>query len=118
MKEIIKNICQLPVSLKKLNKSIYALLKDSCYYDSPDLVTESLIKNYLINNQEVINEWLIYSSDKRTSSGWYFEENDKHNKYIVGYLSSGNRCNETVFSNIVDACTMFILREIEDIRKS
>ena len=113
MKEIIENICQLPVSLKKLNKCIYALLKVSCYYDSPDLVTESLKKN-----QEVINEWLIYSSDKRTSSGWYFKENDKHNKYIVGYLSSGNRCNETVFSNIVDACTMFIMREIEDIRKS
>ncbi len=113
---IIEKICQLPVSFIKENKSIYDLLEDSGYFDNPNIVTTSLIKDYLENNKEVINKWLIYSSDKRTSSGWYFTESDKHGKYIVGYLNNGNRRNETEFSDIDNACATFILNEIESIK--
>ncbi len=116
--EIIKDICNIPVDCHEMGTiSVYDLTKQSGYFENQNSISSEDIKKYLLLNTNIANEWLQYSEDKRTDSGWYFTKNDKHNKYIVGYLSNGNRCNETVFSNIVDACTMFILSELEVIRQ-
>jgi hypothetical protein len=111
---MIKNICQIPIKFKTENKSIFDLLKETGYFENPDSVTIELIEEYLNKNQNIIHDWLIYSQDKRTSSGWYIIEKDK--SIIVGYLNNGKREKEKEFNDLVKACSVFIVNEINSIK--
>jgi len=56
------------------------------------------------------------SADKRSSSGWYIVQNKK-GKYVVGYSPLKPDVQMTEYDDIKEACSIFIKREIEEIRK-
>lgn len=115
---IISSIVNLPDNFYKIeNVSIYLLLKETGYYEKYNEVNEANILKYLVSHTECVNQWLCWSEDKRSSSGWYFKE-IAVGKYIVGYYPTKEHFKQVEFSDIIEACTAFIKREIEDIRKS
>ena len=112
---LIRRIIALPRQFKEAgNKSIVALLKESGYFEYFDNVNENNIAIILGESPEMIDDWLIWSADKRVSSGWYILEK-KENQYIVGYWPK-NKFEELHFSDKRLACASFIKREIEGIR--
>jgi len=113
---VIKNIINLPQEFCKGSVSIFSLLQESGYFDLYEQITEKDIKEELTQHLECIKEWLLYSEDKRNTSGWYFVQNNIE-KYIVGYFSLEE--NEITYEYLdkVEACAVFIKKEIETIRK-
>ncbi|MCB0753139.1 MAG: hypothetical protein KDC52_16830, partial [Ignavibacteriae bacterium] len=84
--EIIRDIIILPcVFNKNQNKSIYYLLEETGYFKVFDRISKENIYNELKKVPEYVNEWLIWSENKRSSSGWYFLVNNNE-KYQVGFL--------------------------------
>lgn len=114
---MIKKICNLPLDFEKSrNKSIVGLIKESGYLEYKDKIVLGAIKAYLSLNRCLVDNWLIYSSDKRTSSGWYFCA-DK-GVYIVGYYSKfGGNDNIIKYSDSIEACANFIRNEVNDVMR-
>jgi len=114
----INNIIYLPEKFyKQRDVSIYSLLKESGYFELHNQIIEANIFDGLIKHPECIDQWLNWSADKRSSSGWYFKQND-NGKYVVGYFPLKENLETTEYLDEVEACAAFIKREIEDIRNS
>ncbi len=115
--EMVAQIITLPRRFHSLgNVSVFSLLQATGYFGLHDQISEDDIREALHRCPECIQEWVQYSEDKRTSSGWYIMENDE-GCYEVGYVSEGGDLQERlVYDNQIDACAAFVKREIENIR--
>ncbi len=116
---IVVKICTLPEQLKtEKNKSFLQILQEQGFGRSEEVASIEDIENYLRNNTNLIESWLLYSMDKRTNKGWYFTKEDKKT-YIVGYLSrNDNKKKESKYSNAIQACAIFIHNELDKILKT
>ena len=115
---IIISILNLPKTFQSLkNISVYALLKETGYFEKYEKVKEVDLHEEIIRNSELVHDWLIWSGNKRNSSGWYFMKNDKE-KYVVGYFPPNEGLKQIEYYDSNKACAAFIIREIEEIRKS
>jgi len=94
---------------------MYSLLKESGYFEMYEQVSEADITEGLNKHPECINDWLMVSEDKRTSSGWCFTQNGNE-KYTVGYYPATANFRLTTYTDAKEACAAFIKREIENIR--
>jgi hypothetical protein len=112
---IIKDIIFLPKRFFEVNTSIYTLLKKSGYFELHNQINEADIIEQLTQHLECIDGWLRLSENKRSSSGWYFKQDD-NSKYVVGYFPLKENLGVTEYLDKVEACAAFIKREIEDIR--
>jgi hypothetical protein len=92
--------------------SIYQLLKDSGYFENYFDISIYRIKKELEFHPELVQFWINYSEDKRTSGGWYFKKDN--NTFKVGNLI---KKSEMLFIDSADACAVFIKNEIEEIRE-
>lgn len=114
----IEKIVHIPRDFYSQNNvSIYTLIKDSGYIEKHhnDVFVED-IREILALDPKCIDEWLIYSENKRCDYGWYFNRTEKH-KYVVGYHPSDTKSNVVTYDDPLNACTDFIKKEIEDIRR-
>lgn len=113
---IIAEICSLPKQLEQVkNKSIIQLLEE-LDVDRKNL-KKSIedIKSYLKDNSALIENWLVYSMNKRTTKGWYFNKENR-NKYIVGYFSNNVRKKkELKYTDAANACAFFMYNELLEI---
>jgi hypothetical protein len=115
--QIIKSIMSLPEKFySEQNESIYTLLKETGYFELHAEINEKDIFDLLIQYPEHIKQWLNWSENKRSSSGWYFKESENQ-KYIVGSFPDNGKLKTSEYTNAAEACSFFIKREIEDIRK-
>jgi hypothetical protein len=119
MMEIISEVCSIARNIKKYqNKSVIQLLKESSYFDNSSSIATDDIKQYLVDHPDYINDWIIYSSGKRSSKGWYFLQ--ERSDWIVGYLEETTngfaRIREEKFNSSFEACAAFIIKEINDLR--
>ena len=105
----------MPTNFQELrNISFVSLLRNTGYFELLDEISSNEIKEQLEKYPEWVKQWVNYSNDKRTSSGWYFIKSEM-GKYIVGfYPPNKNRTME--FVDIVEACSVFIKMEIESVR--
>ncbi|MEW6233736.1 MAG: hypothetical protein AB1566_15690 [Chloroflexota bacterium] len=114
-KGISHNLVRIPRLLSTGQESIYDLLKQSGYFEQHDQVDESGLREALSRHPEYIDEWISYSEDKRTDSGWYIKQ--EGNCVTVGYFQRGHTKNrDASYADLTDACAAFIRRELEDIR--
>jgi len=98
------------------NVSMVDLLKSSGYLQEPSTVQEEALEAGLRAHPELIETWVRYSVDKRTSSGWYlrapFDLRDSAG-WFVGHLPDQP---ERSFPDGFKACSFFIKQEIEAIQ--
>ena len=81
----IARSCRIPVDAVAQNKSVVDLIERSGFRGHQAEVTVRGIEAYLESHQELIDPWLLWSEDQRTSSGWYcYGVGD--GTWVVGYL--------------------------------
>lgn len=115
--ELASDIVDLPKEFyNNGNISIYSLLKETGYFEHHSKISESDLRDQLVERPENIQHWVKWSEDKRTSSGWYIE--NKGGKCIVGYFPEKENAKPKEYSSVELACAAFIKLEIEEIRKS
>jgi len=116
--KVIISIISLPENFHK-NRTIsaYSLLNESGYFELFEIIYEDDIYEELYQHQQYIEQWLIWSEDKRTDAGWYIRKED-WGGYIVGHLSTLRRFEIFKYTDVVRACAAFIKREIEEIRNN
>jgi hypothetical protein len=118
MKDITKEkclekICNLPVDFKVSDKSSVEFLVESNFLEFSRDISQQEIKNYLLLNKNLVDNWKIWSENKRTL-GYYLLINSE--KYFIGSLDkNGNEIFSKSFMTAEDACAEFILREISAI---
>jgi hypothetical protein len=118
IQDIIVKLIHLPKSFHSSDLSMYELLKQTGYFDVYNQVSEAGIYDTLVRYPECVDEWIAYSEDKRTSSGWYMKKK-KDTLYEVGYISNTTDGNvATMYVDRIGACAAFIKHELEDIRKT
>lgn len=117
--DIKSGLILIPRTFHRLgNVTTYDLLKETGYFEMHDQVSKESIHEALAQQPECIDEWMLYSQDKRTSSGWYLKKNDE-DTYIVGYFAGkGGEAVQLKFIDRTVACAAFIKRECEDIRQA
>jgi hypothetical protein len=119
--EVISNMCKLAVNYKAVNrktsrdKSVYDWVRESGWLSYKNNISVEDIKGYLKSKPQLINDWLGYSSDKRSTLGWYFIENDKEmTSFTVGWFEGRiEEKNETKYPQAIDALAQFILNEFK-----
>jgi hypothetical protein len=115
--DIADQIVALPrVFHERGNVSPFSLLKSTGYFKAHHHISAAEIRAALLRSPESVREWMEYSEDKRTTSGWYVKQNDDR-RYEVGYFAEdGDYHNRVQYSDRIDACVSFIKHEIEEIR--
>ena len=117
MLDVISKVCSMPRDFKNsVSKSMIQLLRESGYLGHEDVVAKDDVVKFLISHPDFIEDWEIYSLDKRTSSGWYLLHDDP--AWTVGYLNGGEREKESKFSSGFEACAVFIINELEQLAKN
>ena len=114
--DTVIDLIYLPRKFEDLSDvSIYSLLRDSGYFETHSQIAESTIRQALCAHPETVDEWMRFSEDKRTNSGWYFRPSC--NGYEVGYFSrSQGDIQSAEYSDRTEACAIFIKNEVEEIR--
>ncbi len=115
----ISKVCSIARNLKIYqNKSVIQLLKESGYFENSSSITIEDIEQYLIDHPSYVNDWINFSSDKRTSEGWYFLQEGPD--WIVGYLEDTTngfaRIREEKFPSSIKACAVFIMKETNNLK--
>lgn len=117
--DIAVQIVTMPRRFHSLgNISIFGLLEETGYFELHDQISEDDIRTALLCCPECVQEWIQYSEDKRSSSGWYLTLNDE-GLYETAYFdikAVPNTINRVQYKSGVDACAAFIKHEIETLR--
>lgn len=107
-KETIKRICHIPADFRKGNKSFHRLVHDTGI--ERQVLTETSVASALLSNPELVDDWLGWSEDQRSSPSYYFLE--EKGKYVVG----GYPGEEFVeFSDRIAACADFIVKQVKSV---
>jgi hypothetical protein len=115
---IATEIVTIPRRMHSEDKSPFALLEETGYFELHDEVSVSDIREAVTHNPECVGEWFQYVEDKRSSSGWYVGPNEE-GLFEVGFYDSAaepNRSSRMQYGTTIDACAAFIKHEIESIR--
>ena len=117
--DIATQIVTLPQTFHSLgNISIFSLLEETGYFELHDQISEGDIRGALLCCPECVQEWIQYSEDKRSSSGWYLTLDDE-GLYETAYFdikAVPNTTNRVQYEHAIDACAAFIKHEIESVR--
>jgi len=116
--KIVTEIVTIPRKMHSEDKSPFALLKETGYFELHDQISVDDICDALVRDPKCVQEWLQYVDDQRCSSSWYFVLNDD-GLYEVGFFDSKTNpahSNQVLYENAVNACAAFIKHEIEDMR--
>jgi hypothetical protein len=109
----LEKICNLPVHFKVSDKSSVELLLESKFLEFSKEISQQEIKNYLLLHRNLIDNWKIWSENKR-ALGYYLLINSE--KYFIGSLDkNGSENFSKSFKTAEDACAEFILREVSAI---
>ena len=112
--EIVTSLIQIPRKhYDSGNVSMYSLLVNSRYLEFAEDISEDAILQGLHEHPECIQDWRIYSEDKRTT-GWYLME-PSTGRYGVGFIPStmGEGRDPLIYQDEARACAAFIKLEID-----
>jgi hypothetical protein len=107
---VLDAICTIPRAYRG-GKSALAAVRQSGYAVVRDDITPADIARHFELHPAYVEDWCLYSLDKRTSGGWYLVRDD--HGWTVGSLSVSYP-NE-LYDSGAAACANFALREIETI---
>jgi len=113
---IIENIIRIPSRYKVGNQPFTFWATDSGYFSISQEITIEEIASALRLTVDCVGDWLAWSANKRTVSGWFFEENP-NGSFVVGYHGK-EQTSQLVFNDLCIACATYIKKEMEEIRQS
>jgi hypothetical protein len=116
--DIVKQIILMPRTFHdRRNISELDLLKEIGYFQEYHKVTEKQIFLKLIQFPECIDEWIQHSEDQRSDQHYLIIKRGL--KWSVEFWSSRDKTLNTrkTFFNKVKACSYFIKKYVEHIRK-
>ena len=117
IEQIVEKVVKLPFDFHRMNKSIYTLLEESGYFENYNQVDESNILIAIKKQPDLVNDWLQYSDDQRSSPCWYFKQSDDKKYFFVGHYTESKKFEGINFTNKLEACAAFVKRYIELVRK-
>ena len=101
-------LCQVPATFyANRNVSFRELVRDVGLWRHRRQLTRDAITSALRANPKLIESWLLWSMNKRTESGWYFER--EGDSCVVGYIRGGGKLS---FDDLALGCTEYIVREV------
>ena len=107
---VVSAVCRIPLPYRQPDgKPLQRYVAESGYYDNPEALSVDAVTAFLHYNPTLVDEWFLFSENKRTSGGWYLIE--EGNEFIVGQIG-GARIG---FSDRMAACAGFIVREIGEV---
>ena len=110
--DLIAKLCALPVHFKsRRDVSVDQLVGESGYHVDPEALSVEAVSAHLREHPELVEVWLAYSEDKRTSSGWYIVPGPG-DTFEVAFYPEGERLS---MKGRVHACAEFIVREVRSI---
>jgi hypothetical protein len=113
------SVCNLPRDFYRVRtKSVVQLLRECGFIGGTAQLSREAIIEVLNSDPSLIQEWMNYSGNKRTSSGWFLLENGR-----VGHLDARPNASrnvrldlEPIAQNLTFACAEFIIKETGSIR--
>jgi hypothetical protein len=106
--EAVERVCRLPVEYPGSGISWRDLVARSGYSADHEPMLGKQLVEYLRDNPDLIDAWFGFSADKRTTSGWYLQE-DGRGGYVIGWYPGSTQDR---FADRVLACAEFIRREL------
>jgi hypothetical protein len=72
--DILSRLCRIPENSSRPGSkdSIHSLVNSIDYRNIRPSIDERTLSLFIHSHLEVVQSWLNYSEDKRTSSGWFF----------------------------------------------
>jgi hypothetical protein len=108
---VVASVCGIPIAFRQVGgKSLHQLIAESGYWEMSGQLSAVSIESFLRQSPELVDDWLRYSEDKRTSGGWYFV--DEGDRFVVGQIQG----RQLIFDDRLVACAEFILREVMSVR--
>jgi hypothetical protein len=111
-------VVDLPRALKRrADVSPFSLLQQSGYCERRSEITTTLLREMISRDPTVVNDWVGYSEDKRSNSGYFLRKQVAG--YDVGYLGKDRReVRLQSYVSGVDACAVFIKNEVEEMSRA
>lgn len=110
----LQELVNLPRNFKKSNLSWADLLLPKLSFFLKIQVSE--IQDYIANHDELMNEWIEFSENKRSSEGFYISK-VKSNIFEVGFFLETKK-EKKIYKNKEIAVSNFIVRELQHFEKT
>jgi hypothetical protein len=118
--ESIKKICEIPINERKRNLSFKSLVLEARLPKVFKYRLRRKIKAKLVTNPELIDEWIIWSENQRSSDAYFFLQTRKRllrslylikqRIFVVGKLYK----IPFYYSTPAKACSKFIMKNISE----
>jgi hypothetical protein len=114
----VANVVRLPRRFAARDDvSMFTLLVESGYLVHHAAIDPAVIRESLVREVGCVDDWMTYSYNKRTVSGWYCCETEEGG-FVVGYAGgTGEKGAPIVYSDRLEACAHFIKNELEEMRR-
>ncbi|MBN1909483.1 MAG: hypothetical protein JW818_07085 [Pirellulales bacterium] len=114
MADIIEALCRLPIDYHAIGtKTLIQLMEDAGYFENTASANESAIASCLKEHSDYCDEWIGYSQDRRTFSGWVISE--RNGVFSVFYHPNGSTTLD--FTEKASACAAFMVRELKSLAR-
>lgn len=104
-------ICSIPEAFRDSGTSLHAVVQASGFADIRGQFSTRDLADYLRTRPAIVEQWVAYSQDKRTSEGWYLRPS-----MSVGRITrEPPPMREQRYPDLSAACAAFIVAELSDI---
>jgi hypothetical protein len=104
-------VCDVPAGFRRRSQSLLDVVRASGYAELRGQFAARELADYLRARPALIDHWVAYSEDKRTSEGWYLRP-----PYSVGRITlEPPPTREQHYFDLATACAAFIIGELNDI---
>lgn len=109
--EVVTAVCRLPIDFRRGNVSARNLVRRSGYLGARREVTVERLTERLATDADLVDAWLTWSEDNRSTPAWYIESLGA-GAFEVGYYDHG-RTSQVVFDDRIRACAEYVRRYLE-----
>ncbi len=113
MSDVIAAVCRIPIDFYADDVSTLALVRGSGYEAARSELTVDHLVDHFSTHPELVDAWLAWSEDNRSSPAWYIEAIGSRD-YEVGYYTTGRQL-QFRFKDRVRACSEFVAHYLEHV---
>ena len=117
--DVLERVYDLPLELRARlamgrSVSLISLMAETGYLDVRGAIDLETLQAGLRERHAILQSWLLYSSEKGDTWGWFFEV-DRGGTYAVGLKTGFSERTRCEIKDPWAACASFIKEEIEAI---